>query len=102
VAHTRDDVLAAAHAAFPEDKVAVVVTALDRYGVERYENERERVQLAILHLSEGSAEKLRQLVDAAKLDYRDVLAWYELGPLSMDEGEKLHHAAREVIDKWSK
>lgn len=48
---------------------------LDSYGVESYERERERVQLAILRLSEGSEEKLREFVAVAKRDYRDVLFW---------------------------
>jgi hypothetical protein len=102
MAQTRDDVLAAAHAAFSEGEVAAVVAALDRYGNETYENERERVQLAILHLSEGRVETLLRLVEAAKLDYRDVLAWRELCPLSTEDGEKLQLAASGVIDKWGK
>ena len=48
---------------------------LETYGVESYERERERVQLAILKLSDGSEEKLRNLVAVAKRDYRDVLFW---------------------------
>lgn len=50
---------------------------LDDYGVESYELERERVQLAILKLSEGELGQLRHYVKAAKTDYRDVLAWAE-------------------------
>ena len=50
---------------------------LDRYGVESYERERERVQLAILKLSEGNEKKLREFVAVAKRDYRDVLFWSE-------------------------
>ena len=50
---------------------------LDDYGVESYERERERVQLAILKLSEGNEEKLREFVAVAKRDYRDVLFWAE-------------------------
>ena len=50
---------------------------LDSYGVEPYEQERERVQLAILKLSGGSEEKLREFVAVAKRDSRDVLFWAE-------------------------
>lgn len=50
---------------------------LDGYGVESYERERERVQLAILKLSEGNEEKLREFIAVAKRDYRDVLFWAE-------------------------
>ena len=50
---------------------------LDSYGVEPYERERERVQLAVLKLSEGNEEKVREFVTVAKRDYRDVLFWAE-------------------------
>ena len=52
-----------------------VLEFLDTYGVESYERERERVQLAILNLSKGDEEKLREFVAVAKRDYRDVLFW---------------------------
>ena len=48
---------------------------LDEYGVETYQRERDRVQLAIINLSEGDEAKLRYFVDVAKRDYRDVLFW---------------------------
>jgi hypothetical protein len=51
--------------------------ALERLGVEPYELERERVQLAILKLSEGDIGRLQRYVEVAKADYRDVLAWAE-------------------------
>ena len=50
---------------------------LDTYGVESYERERERVQLAILKLGEGNEKKLREFVAVARRDYRDVLFWAE-------------------------
>jgi len=74
---TRDDVLARVRATFPAEAQARVVTRLDTYGVESYERERERVQLAILALAEGSEEKLADFVAVAKKDYRDVLFWAE-------------------------
>lgn len=75
--HSRGDVVAAVQTTFPEGDSAHVLELLDAYGVEPYERERERVQLAILKLSEGSEEKLRELVAVAKRDYRDVLLWAE-------------------------
>ena len=77
MAHSRDEVVAAVEATFPESAHARVLKLLDSYGVESYERERERVQLAILKLSEGSEEKLREFVAVAKRDYRDVLFWAE-------------------------
>jgi hypothetical protein len=62
---------------FPEYPSADILMILDAYGAESYERERERVQLAIVKLSEGDVEKLREYTAAAKLDYRDVLFWTE-------------------------
>ncbi len=62
---------------FPSRSAKAVLDILDLYGVESYESERERVQMAILHLSQGSEDKLLQFVETAKQDYRDVLYWAE-------------------------
>src|SRR6267378_940618 len=77
MAYSRDDVVAVVQKAFPETSYSRVLELLDSYGVESYERERERVQLAILKLSEGNEEKLREFVAVAKRDYRDVLFWAE-------------------------
>ena len=99
---SRDDVVAAVKATFPDADLATTLALLDQYGTQPYEGERERVQIAIIELSEGSKEKLRYLVQAAKTDYRDVLAWKQLGPLSKAEGEKLQTDARALVDKRGK
>jgi len=75
--HTRDEVVAVVQKTFPESAHTRVLELLDGYGIESYERERERVQLAILKLSEGNEEKLREFVAVAKRDYRDVLFWAE-------------------------
>jgi hypothetical protein len=75
--HSRDEVVAVVEATFPESSRLRVLELLDGYGVESYERERGRVQLAILKLSEGNEEKLREFVAVAKRDYRDVLFWAE-------------------------
>ena len=75
--HSRDEVVAVVQKSFPETSCSRVLELLDKYGVESYERERERVQLAILKLSEGNEEKLREFVAVAKRDYRDVLFWAE-------------------------
>ena len=56
------------------------MAVLDSYGVRSHERERERVQLAILKLSDGSLEALHHYVAAAKRDYRDVLYWRNTCP----------------------
>ena len=75
--HSRDEVVAVVQKTFPETSYSRVIELLDAYGVESYERERERVQLAILKLSDGNEEKLREFVAVAKRDYRDVLLWAE-------------------------
>jgi hypothetical protein len=74
---TRDSVVSAIKQSFPHENPATVLAVLDRYGVEPYERERERVQLAVLKLSEGNIERLRHYIEAAETDYRDVLYWAE-------------------------
>jgi len=65
---------------FPEaserEKASVV---LARYGEEEYEQESDRVRLAILKLAgpNPSIAKLQEFTNAAKGDFRDVLAWAE-------------------------
>ncbi len=71
---------------FPNESPASIVEALNLYGVEVYERERERVQLAILKLSEGNLGQLWYYLDCAKRDYRDVLYWAEYSPSSSKSG----------------
>lgn len=59
-----------------------VLPILDEYQSGRG---RERVQLAILKLSEGKIDKLRHYVDVAKKDFRDVLSWSGLPPEEEDD-----------------
>ena len=54
-----------------------VLAELQRYGQETYEREAERVCLAILKLCDARADRVIELVAAAKRDYRDVLMWAE-------------------------
>src|SRR6266567_4641260 len=72
-----NEVVAVVQKTFPEAAHPRVLELRASYGVESYERERERVQLAILKLSEGNEEKLREFVAVAKRDYRDVLFWAE-------------------------
>jgi len=74
---SREQVLDKVCQLWPEHDFTEIVAELDRYGVEPHERERERVQLGILKLSGGELERLPALVDMAKGDYRDVLAYAE-------------------------
>jgi hypothetical protein len=75
--HLRKDVLAAVRTVFPQADTNPIMTLLDEYGVQPYERELERVQLAIINLSGGDERKLRYFLAVAKQDYRDVLFWSE-------------------------
>ena len=73
--HSRAGVVAAVRASFPGADPDAILAVLDEYGVEAYQRERDRVQLAIVNLSAGDEAKLRYFVEVAKQDYRDVLFW---------------------------
>ncbi len=99
MARTRDDVLASVQAAFPEGGRQGALDLLDTYGIESYERERERVQLAILQLSEGSEIKLREYLAIAKRDYRDVLFWAEYPEESRIDTPEKRRVVRELFEK---
>jgi hypothetical protein len=68
---TRDDILARVAQDFPEDQTAVLAM-LDEYQGDT-EAGRNRVQWVILEYSSGEITRVRELVDLAQIDYRDVL-----------------------------
>lgn len=71
--YTRDKVIQAVKIVFSNFKSEDVLDLLDLYGKEAHEYEKERVQLAILKISKGDMLKLRENINLAKIDYRDVL-----------------------------
>jgi hypothetical protein len=83
---------------FPGVQEAIVLEILDRYGIESYERERDRVQVAILKLSNGDLERLKTMVSHAKMDYRDTLAAAEYpGEFRAYLGVELPPAEKERI-----
>lgn len=60
----------------PADRDAAAA-ALERYGHAPHEREPVRVRVAALKLSQGDLGRLREAIDRARRDYRDVLAWAE-------------------------
>lgn len=65
--------------------------------------ESERVKWDILELGKGSLEKIRQYVQAAQTDYRDILYWaeyYEHDPFLRDRDPK--QIVDEILAKWGK
>ena len=79
---------------------AGVLELLDSYGVEPYERERERVQVAILKLSAGSEEKVRKYLAVAKRDYRDVLFWAEYPEESKLDTPEKRQRVRKMLEKF--
>jgi hypothetical protein len=100
MARSRDEVVAAIQATFPESGRAHVLELLDTYGVESYEHERERVQLAILKLSKGNEEKLREFAAIAKRDYRDVLFWAEYPEESRLDTPEKRERVRKMFEEF--
>src|SRR5438874_1283154 len=98
--HSRDEVVAVVQKTFPEASHSRVLESLDTYGVESYERERERVQLAILKLSAGNEEKLREFVAVAKRDYRDVIFWAEYPEESRLDTPEKKERIKKMFEKF--
>ena len=62
---------------YPSDRFDEVMAVLSEYGTEDWQHGPHRVRLATLKLAHGSLASLRQQIDVAKCDYRDVLAYAE-------------------------
>lgn len=88
-----------------------IIQKLNTYGTESHEGEPERVRLAILKLCGEDLHGLDDLIEAAKRDYRDVLAWAEYpeeiragyratSELSPEELAALRKRDREQYVKW--
>ena len=98
--HSREEVIASVEATFPKESRTRVLEMLDSYGVESFERERERVQLAILKLSAGSEEKVCEFVAVAKRDYRDVLFWAEYPEESRLDTPEKRERVRKMFEKF--
>lgn len=71
---SRELVLKKLHDCFPDAATArEALVVLDSYGTESWHRERERVQLALLRISEGDLDILRPNTLGARSDYRDTL-----------------------------
>lgn len=95
---------------FPADREREVLAMLNEYGTEDWQREEERVRAAILKLSGGNMERLRGQVEAAKVDYREVLGpaeypgygkrWFRMDKLSLDEQQKIIDADWKQYQEW--
>jgi hypothetical protein len=71
---SRADVERVALRDFSRASLVEVMAILDEYGAEDHHREKDRVQLAVLKLAGGRREMLRREIEAAKLDFRDILS----------------------------
>ena len=91
---------------FPPEDRGQVVNILIKYG--RGDGRRNRVCAAALKLADGDIEQLERYIDAARSDYRDVLAWAEypaymdcvLGPKDESEAKALIDADWKQYQDW--
>lgn len=74
---TRDRVLQKAAEIFPDKSLDRIMDILDTYHSE-HDAGRARVQLSVLELSQGDIDRLREYIEIACTDYRDVLFWAEV------------------------
>jgi hypothetical protein len=58
---------------FEEPDRSVVATVLESYAGP----EPDRVRRCVLHLANGNAGEVKNLIEAATVDYRDVILWAE-------------------------
>lgn len=70
---TRQQVWQGVRQNFPKVSPERIMDLLDLYGLEPTEQQRERVQMAILQLCNGDLHKLFELIEQAKYDYRSLL-----------------------------
>ena len=95
---SRHDVERVVRRDFPATAYTDVISVLDEYGTADHHRERERVQLAVLKLANGSKEMLRQAVEDAKCDYRDVLSPAEYPDYPWDADELPADEQRKIIE----
>jgi hypothetical protein len=84
---------------FPREDRPAIMEALACYRGP----EADRVRWDILQLSKGSADDVRRYLDAAKVDYRDVLYWAEYHATDpLLHGRDPAELAGEIVAKWGK
>lgn len=83
---------------FPASEVEQVRALLSIYGRESWHREVLRVQMACLKNAAGGLDNLRQQVETANVDYRDVLAAaeYRRYGRARNDAEK----AQAIADDW--
>jgi hypothetical protein len=112
---TAEDVERIVRREFPAEEFADVMAILNEY-VPRYNDRPFTVQLAALRLANGSVPRLRNAIESARLDYRDVImpavcpSYSKIGGIlrkdrrgpSERERRKIFESERQQYEDWIK
>lgn len=107
--YTRDMVLKILSRYYSQNDINRIMKILDEYGSESWQPAKERVQLAIIKLSQGDEYKLRKNVEHAKIDCDDILwpaeepnltAALDLASLTQEEIQRLQDVDRKQYLDW--
>jgi hypothetical protein len=93
-----DNVVRVARRGFPLGQFDTVMAVLAEYGTEDWEHEVHRVRLVVLKLAAGDLTVLRQEIDLAKHDFRDVLAYAEYPEYMMKVSPGFNLPKKQVQD----
>ncbi len=85
---------------YPKEQSEFIKTILNQYQPEKSESKGIRVKMDSLKLAAGDVEKLRRLIEIAKIDYRDVIgpAEYPSYPALSNNNHLIRKAIR---DDWN-
>lgn len=107
---TENDVFRIVHRDFPTEQFDAVMSILSEYGTEDWQRGVHRVRLAVLKLAGGDLHALRREMEAAKIDYRDVLAYAEYpaymrkvppsGGITKEERDRIIRADWSQYESW--
>lgn len=89
---------------FPREHHAKVEALMATYGTETFHKEQERVLLDILLLAKGDLRVVEELVERARMDYRDIIFWAEYPAESRlntkEKVESMNQMLRKFGAKW--
>jgi len=107
---TEEDVLRVVRRDFPANFNSAILV-LNEYGTESWQREQPRVRMAVLKVAQGDLDALKQAVNAAKRDFRDIVAAAEYpnyfrawrvtgGDVSREERQKMIAADWTQYQEW--
>jgi hypothetical protein len=97
---------------YPGERFHDVLAMLHEYGAEDWQREADRVRLAVLKLANRDLQQLRNWLEQAKHDYRDVLGpaeyplygrkWFHMDRISEEDQEKIIQSDWAQYERWLK